>query len=329
MSEDKKTEYEEVKQESNVEEALKNLANKVGKSLPVIVGIGIAIWWVLYGMVEITEANLSLTDRIGLTLCTVVLAVIYSGLIAKGGFSSAKQTVQYKANSKKWSEAVIKGNKYKKEIELYAKDIAKENQYELRVANLEANGLYYGDYFDEEGNLYFLDYKSEKKTKHNPNGLTRKQLKIIKKCINIRIIIPTLFGSLSSKFFGVKREETQKRYESKTNLFNFILRVILSIFSVGFIVSFIGFNINGFIYAVFQIILWTSSGVSQRMSNYNFVLNKLLPQMVEKTLIINGYLSLSEEKQRYYEERVEIEKLRRGGIKKITYKGERQDGSTK
>jgi hypothetical protein len=306
----------------NIEEGFKNIAINFGKALPFVVLLAIASWWVLQGMISITSVQISLTDRIGLTICTIALAVIYSGIIAKGGFGSAKETKKYKKHSLEWGNAIKLGNPHKKCIELYARDIAKNNQFELRVANLEANGLYYWDYFDEEGNFIKLDFEKDKKTKNNVNGLTRKQIRIIKKCIDIRIVIPTLFGNLSSKFFGVKREINQREYEGRTNLVNIIFRIILSFFTVGIMIKFIGFNLEGLIYSVLQLVIWTASGVYQRLNNYNFVMNKLLPQMVEKTLIIEGYLSLSEDKKLEYENRVMIEENKKTAIKKLTYNTE-------
>jgi hypothetical protein len=302
----------------NSEEFVKSIATSFVNALPAIVAVGIAIWWVFYGTVEIIPTTLSITDQIGITICTIVLAVTYSGLIANGGFASAKKTVKWKKQSKEWSDAIRAGNKHKKEIELFAKDIAKENQYELRVSNLENNGLLYEDFFDENGNLYYLDFIKDKKSKKNPNGLTRKQINIIKKCINIRIIIPTLFGNLSSRFFGIKKEENQRNFELKTNIKNIIIRVAVSFVTVGVMFKFYGFSIEGILSSFFQIILWTSSGVSQRVANYNFVINKLLPQMVEKTLVITGYLSLDESKKREYEELAKTEKANRMKTKRIT-----------
>lgn len=307
-----------------LEETMSNFATKVGKILPIIVAIAIAIWWVLNGIIKFEKAELGIVEQVGLVFCTCSLAVIYSGLIANGGFDSAKRTTKFKKHSREWTAAIKDGVKDKKSIELYARDIAKENQRELRTANLEANGLYYWDYFDEKGEFIKLNYHQDKKSKTNINGLTKKQIRIIKKCVNIRIVIPTLFGNLSSKFFGLKKEKTQKSYERSNNLLNFIFRILMSVLTVGLIVKFIGFNIEGIIYAFLQIVLWTSSGVSQRMSNYNFVMNKLLPQMVEKTLIINGFLSLDEQKKQEYRERAVLEQFQKKPVKQIETEGEEQ-----
>ena len=57
----------------------------------------------------------------------------------------------------------------------------------------------------------------------------------------------------------------------------------------------IGFSIGSMMYAVFQIVLWTGSGIVQRLQNYNFVMNKEIPQLEERTLIIKGYLETHKE----------------------------------
>ena len=84
-----------------------------------------------------------------------------------------------------------------------------------------------------------------------------------------------------------------------------IIRAVLSFFSVGMMFNFLGFSWGSAIYALFQIVLWSASGFSQRLKNYNFVKDILVPQMKEKTLIINGYLALDDNRKVYYQKRVE------------------------
>ena len=79
-----------------------------------------------------------------------------------------------------------------------------------------------------------------------------------------------------------------------------MIRSIVAIFSVGISFTFLGLTWNAVIYALFQIVLWTGSGVVDRYKKYHFIIDKILPQIVENTLMINGYLELSEiEKEKY------------------------------
>lgn len=288
----------------NFEEKVKDFSRRALSFAPLFCAIAIAVWWIFFGMVKIYPTSLTITERVGLTFCTVILALTYCGFLSNGGFTSAKDTEGYKRLTTRWGEDIDKSNTKKKEINEYAKDIATQNIFDLRMENLEKNGLLYREFFDEQGNLINLNWKNNRKTRKNPDGYTLKQRIIIYRCVKMRVQIPEIFGHLSSKFFGVKKEETQKQFERKSALSHGIIRLLISLFSVGIMFQFLGFKADAFIYAFFQVVLWTGSGLMQRQKNYNFVINKLKPQILEKCLIIEGFLQLSEDKQKIYEEKV-------------------------
>ena len=303
-------EFNEQLREYNLrkEEKVQEFAKAMMNRMPLFIAIGIAIFWVFYGTVEIYPTSLSITDRIIVTICTVALAVSYCDLIAVGGFRSAKESWDYKEADDKYDKALQRGNTKKEEITRYAQDIAKENLKDWRKNNLEANGLKYEDYFDNDLEYIGGDFKKDK-------SLRRSQKKCIRKCINQRIILPDIFGFISSKVFGIKKPIDEKQYRRKTSIQNTIIRIIVSVASVGIMFRFLGFSIGSMIYALFQIVLWTASGFSQRIKNFNFIKDTIIPQIKEKTLIINGYMDLSEEKKQKYivvetndEEKGEVEK---------------------
>lgn len=303
--------------EEKVQDLSKNFLNIV----PALCAIGIALWWIFSGAVKIGNSELTIVNRLGLTICTIMFALSYTKLIADGGFKTAKGTRKYKQASQTWSDSIIKGNKDKKEIICYAKDIAKDNLYLNRVENLENNLLYYDDFFDKEGNLTNTKFKDNKyNKKKNPYGYTRKQIRIIQKCVKSKIVLPQLFGNISSKYFGIRGERTQKQFSRNNDIKNTIVKVVLSVVSVGLTFEWIGFTLGALIYALFQIMMWTATGVLQRMKNFNFVMDELVPQMVERSLIINGYMELSDEKKKEYHNRVVEEDESRHRLR-IEYKG--------
>ena len=52
--------------EEKIQEFARNMMNR----MPFFIAVGIAIFWVFYGTVEIYPTSLSVTDRIMVTLCT-------------------------------------------------------------------------------------------------------------------------------------------------------------------------------------------------------------------------------------------------------------------
>lgn len=281
-----------------MEQGLKKFINKLVSSASFICGVLIAIWWIFYGMIEIRPTSLSLTDRIGLTICTAFLAVTYCKLISAGGFNSAKNSDEFKAIAREKTDAVKKGNQYKAEIMQYVKDVAKKNLKEARKETLESFALKYEKFFNDDGELVYLDYKKD-------TLLTKKQLKAIKYCVKQRIVIPEVFGEISGSKFGLKKRRKQREYEAKKDITNTITRVVISVFAVGMMFEFLGWSTSAFIYALFQIATWTASGISQRVGNYNFIMNEIAPQIIEDTLIINGYLELSDSAKEKYKTKEE------------------------
>ena len=300
MSEDFEKELREY--DKRTEEKAQAVFNWFKNQIALFIGIGIVIFWIFYGTVAIIPTKMELKDRIGLTICTIGLAVLYCGLISSGGFASAKKTQEFKNAENDNERAMKRGNGKKRQIQYYAIDVATKNLEDNRRNNLEANGLVYEDIFDENGELKAKNYQRNRyHKKKNPNGYTKKQIKIISKCSKQKIIIPTIFGMISSKYFGLKKETTEKDYVRKNTTINTVSRIVLSTASVGFMFEFLGFSIASMIYALFQIVLWTASGFLQRMKNFNFVIDNTIPQMKERTLIIDGYMEMSDKEKEKYE----------------------------
>lgn len=278
--------------DDNFETKFKSFEERISKLLPTIAVILIAIWWVFYGMVEIIPTELTITDRIGLTVCTSVIAICYSSLIGEGGFQSAKNTDKYKAAREKWYESTKKALGFKKEVNAYAESIAKTNRIEVRTKILESVGLKYKDVFDENDNLKLIRYRHNRYHKiKNPDGFYKEQVKAISRCVRIHLFVPdVLAASIEAEKFGIKKQVDEDTYKRTKITIRTAIKLITSIFATGIMFAWLGITASAIIYALFQIVLWTGTGVSERMSNYNFVINKIVPQIVDNTLIIDSFL---------------------------------------
>ena len=281
------------------EEKVQEFFRKLTSMIPGFIGLLIALWWIFFGALKITQTEVSIVDNIGITICSVVLSITLCELIAGGGFSSAKQTKQYVVTQHDYKSAVQEGLPKQKPITKYALAIAQSNLRDVRKRNLATNGLFYDEYFDENGNFIGGDYKHNTKLKNY-------QKRAITKCIKLKVILPSIFGNISSKTFGLTKEVSETEFRTKTISKNSIIRIIISILTANVMFEFIGFNIGSLIFAFFQIVLWTSSGLIQRIANFNFVIDRLVPQIQDKTQIIKSYLALPEhEKQKYEIEEVD------------------------
>lgn len=257
----------------------KRMINKI----PLFVGILIAIWWVFYGMVDVEFKFSLLLENILLTVATIVFAITYCNLIANSGFQTAEKTKEYINAKESYYEAQKKGYKYQKEINDYTKEIAIKNLADLRRENLEANLIKYEDVFDKDGRFIKKDYRKDK-------TLTRHQKKIIRRCAELHISETRIFEGIGSKFYGIKRDVTKTEFITKQTAVKTFTRTILAFTSAFVFFRFKGFSLDGVMYSLFQITMWTASGVSQRIKNYSFVIDNILPQIISKTLVIESFL---------------------------------------
>lgn len=276
------------------EEKVQDAIRKFVSYIPSLIAVGIAIWWIFYDTIKVSQSQMALPEKIGLAICTLILSMMYRELIANGGYNSARLTEAFILSKNKYEDAVKRGLSKQRQITAYANDVARTNLKNWREAIMEANALPYSDFFDKNDKYIGGDIKRSK-------TLNNKQKKTLKKCLNQRIVIPSVFGSISSKWFGFKKEVSQNQYKAKSTVKNFLFSAIVSFVGVGITFEFIGFSISSMIYAFFQIILWTSSGFIQRINNFNFVLDNIAPLYDEKTFIIDSYLALSESEKRKYE----------------------------
>lgn len=283
------------------EEKVQLAIKKLSSIIPGIIGVLIAVWWIFYGALEIEKFSFEvILSNIGLVICSIVMSIILCEIIAGGGFDSGKQTTRYVEAKTKHAKMVQMGLPKQKQILRYANLVAVNNLKESRMTNLAANGLFYDDYFDNEGNYIGGDYK------HN-HKLKGYQKRVISKCIHQKVVLPSIFGDISSKYFGLKKEVTQAEYRTKSSAKNIILRVFLAFSSVSVVFEFIGFNASSLIFAFFQIVLWTSSGFIQRINNFNFVTETLASQLEERALIIESYFALSDREKQQYEDTQQLE----------------------
>lgn len=282
-----------------MENKFKSFMAKIASNAVMITGILLGVVWIIYQSLadDVGFSFQGVINDIGFAIVVVCWGVLFGILISNGGYKSAKETDEFREIARNKTQAINRGNSEREEIIIYTKDIAKNNQKDARREVLETFGLNYEEFFDNDGNLVSFDYKKDK-------TLTRKQKKAIRYCLKkIKIYVPNIFGSISGKLFGIRKRKTQSGFEAKNDIKNTIIRAIFTIFTVGITFS-IKWNIEGLIRALIQVTMWTGSGVVQRIANYNFIINEIIPQLAEDTLIIEGYLSLSEEEKNKYRDKV-------------------------
>lgn len=294
-------------------------ASRVVNIAPLLAGIGIIIWWLFQGTIGITKVELTFEQRVGLTICVIVVALTYRKLISMGGFKDAMKTEEYTKTDKEWKDEKDKVKGKRDACLLYVKDRCYLNMKSHRRHVLERNDLTYEECFDEEGNFINLNYKHNKyNKKKNPNGYRLHQRLVIRKCSRMRVYEPDVFGLEKSFAFGLRKRKSITGFKAKTDVFNTIVTTVLAFISTGMMFAWLGFSVASFIYALFQVVLWSGSGVLTRLKNYNFIIREIIPQMEENRSIICEFNCLPNERQTYYINMAREQELAKG-IKQLTY----------
>lgn len=283
------------------EERWQTFASNAINVAPIIAALSIAVWWIFFGTIKITTLELSIAEKIGLTICTIAMALSYRKLLSSGGFKDAKKTKEWKESKEAYTNAKKVANPHRSEIREFTKDICFNNLRDCRRKNLENNGLKYENIFNELGQLIDLNYKhNHYSKKRNPTGYRWHQIRIIYKCVKMKIHLPDLFDVENAKYFGLSKPESERRFKLKNDTIHTITTSILAFFSTSIMFAWIGFSKGSFIYALFQIALWTGIAILHRIKNYNYIINKIIPQMEDYTSILDEYMSLSEERKQHY-----------------------------
>lgn len=257
---------------------------------PLVAALGIAVWWVFFGTIQILKLEVNVATRIGLTIVTIIMALSYRKLIATGGFEDAKKTSLYQDEYKDWKNNCRKCRSEKTQVNEFVRERCHQNVYDLKVENLERNSLDYNDIFDNRGMLRDVNFKNNK-------DYTWHQKFIISRCVKMKVHVPDIFTVDNERYLGIKPRESEKEFKTKTDVINTAVTTVLAFFSTGIMFAFIGFSKGSWIYALFQIALWTGTGVLGRIKNYNHVMKKQLRYISENNDIMEEYGSLSQDKK--------------------------------
>lgn len=290
-----------MEEDRTFEDILNSTGRWFTKHISTIFAILISLFFIFSGTVDILPTKLGIKEQIIVAIINIIAGYSITKLIGEQGFTSAKNNIEFVEVRKSYESAVKNAIQYRSAIDEFAKDKAKENLKATRINICESVGLYYYDIFDEEGNLkHDFDitiYKSDKNY--------HKKVSRFNKCLKLKIQDTSVFSKSGSSKFGIHKRKTEKQYRTKTYTVSAITKLVFGIGSVGVMFVWIGFDLGSVIYSSMQIILWSAFGVIDRLKNYNFIIEEIMPQYVDDELIINEFMSKPESEKKYYIERAE------------------------
>ena len=235
--------------------------------------------YVFYNMVVIKKTDLSIWECIAKAgIGTIVGFMIKQGL-GENGFNYGYRSQIWKDSLDKYSKNCNMANPYIERVDnFYAEEII-EKKKTYRRTNLMSARMKYDWFFDNEG---FYKENEERYKK-----LDRKQKRVLRKCITVKIYNLNLFSEYENQIGAdTKREKTDKDQRTKMFGKNGVAQIVTAIVGAYFVPMLTGWDWAAFISATIQVCIWISCGITQLYTNYNYVVIEKTNKLTRKVELI-------------------------------------------
>lgn len=253
----------------------------------VVVVVGLA--YVLYQMVTLETTQLNPLVLIAEAFMGIVCGVVIKQALGENGFSKGYNSQYWQDEEAKYNESCNKAIPYMERVDNYyiSEEIEKRRNY--RREHLQGARLKYSNWFDFDGN-----YIGDEETF---NKLTRRQKRVIKRCVRVKIYIPNLFSEYeTSSEQYTHKEITDKRRKARNMTKNTLTATIIAVIGVYF-VPIANWNVASLITSTMQVALWVLFGVLQLYDNYSFVINDKTALLRKKKEGISKFVTGCEKNQ--------------------------------
>jgi len=239
----------------------------------------VALAYVFYQMIKLEPTDLNPLVLLAEAVMGIICGVVIKQALGENGFSKGYNSEHWENEEKKYNEACNSAIEYIDKVDNFYEYEKIEKKKNFRRQHLQEKGLKYSMWFDSDGNYIGLPIKELRKTKK----YTRKQLKTLEKCINVKIYPLNLFGQFTiSTEQDTQKEPTDKMQRAKNLRNNTLAATAIAVIGVYFIPQITGWNLAAVISATLQVALWVIFGVLQLYQNYNFVVWDLVSVMRKK-----------------------------------------------
>lgn len=269
-------------------EELQGITSRYIKSIAmdiVVVLVGVA--YVFYQMITLETTELNPLVLIAEAIIGIICGVVIKQALGENGFSRGYNSKIWVDEEDKYNNACNTANPYMERVDNFYQweEVDKKRKY--RRIKLQGVRLKYDQWFDQEGNYIGLPLKELKK-----KGLDRKQRRILKKCITVKIYPLNLFSQYSiSSEQDTKREQTDKTQRGKNITKNTISATLVAIVGVYFMPMLNSWSWASFISATMQVSLWILFGILQLYTNFNFVVQDRVAILKTKKECIKRFTS--------------------------------------
>ena len=248
----------------------------------------VAIGYIFYQMITFKSTDLNPLVLLAQGVMGIICGVIIKQALGENGFSRGYNSKTWNEEEEKYNSACNTANPYMERVDNFYQYEEIEKKKKYRRQHLQEIRLKYDNWFDKDGN-YIGEPLKEIKAKKT---LDRKQLKVLKKCITVKIYPLNLFSQYSiSTEQDTKKEITDKEKRARNITQNTIMATLVAIIGVYFIPQIKGWNWANFISATMQVSLWVIFGIIQLYTNYNFIVQDKVATLRKKKENIKRFTS--------------------------------------
>lgn len=261
--------------------------------------------YIFYGMVSIERTNLNIWQCLAAASIGIIVGFMIKQGLGENGFNKGYASNIWKNSLEKYSNACNEANPYIEKVDnfYYCEEIEKKRNY--RRSYLMGNQMRYEWFFDNKGNYVENPERFEK--------LTKKQKKILNKCVKVKIYNLNLFSEYSLEVESLTHKEiTDKDQRLKMVGKNSLAQILSAIIGVYFVAYWNNWNWGVFIATSVQVAIWVSCGIIQLYINYNYVVIEKVNKLTRKKELLIKFKSGCEKglyNTNPYEEEVKNEVL--------------------
>ena len=269
-------------------EEIQGITSRYIKSIAmdiVVVFVGVA--YVFYQMITLETTELNPLVLIAEAIMGIICGVVIKQALGENGFSRGYNSKIWVEEEDKYNNACNTANPYMERVDNFYQWEELEKKKKYRRIKLQGARLKYDQWFDKDGNYIGLPLRQLRK-----KGYDRKQIRVIRKCITVKIYPLNLFSQYSiSSEQDTKKEQTDKTQRGKNITKNTISATFVAIIGVYFVPLLNSWSWASFISATMQVVLWVLFGLLQLYTNFNFVVQDRVAILKTKKECIKRFTS--------------------------------------
>lgn len=266
-------------------EELQNFTLRYIKTIAMdLVVILVALAYIFYQMITLKPTELNPLVLLAQGVMGIICGVVIKQALGENGFAKGYTSKHWNEEEEKYNDACTKAVPYMDRADNFYEFEKIEKKKNYRRQHLQEVRLRYDSWFDKDGNYIGSDDAF--------NKLDRKQKRVVRKCIKVKIYPLNLFGQYTiSTDQDTKKEPTVKAQRIKNTTSNTVTATIIAIIGVYFIPQITGWNWASFISATMQVSMWVLFGILQLYTNYNFVVQDLVSVLRKKKEEIKRFIA--------------------------------------